>query len=267
MISFCGLPDVMPLQEKICKWPAPEVTWALLSYSDKLSRNDQLEAFQLAWSWWAEICAIKPKYSPNSRTANVLISFGGIDGGSGTLAWSELPCGSAERLRQMYDSSERWVVEEKPAHGFIDLARVAAHEIGHGIGIPHIASGNLMAPTYSRSIRRPQNGDLREAQLRYGKPSPVPVPPGPSPDPEENKAREIMRKRLELYLAIAGGLAKVTSTEWDDKIVAAGKSLVAQDWFVDIMVYLLARFSKTEQPVTMDQFADAVQEFRLMRNF
>lgn len=61
----------------------------------------------------------------------------------------------------------------------IDLCRVAVHELGHMIGIPHLSVGNLMAPTYSTGIATLQGGDIAEAVSRYGPPvnPPTPVPP------------------------------------------------------------------------------------------
>jgi hypothetical protein len=102
-----------------------------------------------------------------------------MDGQNGVLAESQLANGQSGQKWQRYDSGERWVNAERPNNFEIDLARVACHEIGHFIGIPHISQGNLLQPTYDVRIRKPQAGDIREAQARYGKPSPTaPPPPG-----------------------------------------------------------------------------------------
>lgn len=102
----------------------------------------------------------------------------------GVLAQSELANGRDGRKTQQYDSTERWVVSDRPANAQIDLARVACHELGHFIGIPHIAAGNLLQPTYDVRIRGPQGGDIAEARARYGPPA-VKPPPDDSPGPVE----------------------------------------------------------------------------------
>lgn len=85
---------------------------------------------------------------------------------------------------QRFDHMETWCYVSGtavPRDMRIDLGRVACHELGHVLGIPHIQAGNLMQPTYSYSIWTPQAGDIAEAQGRYGKP--VNAPPTPPPPP------------------------------------------------------------------------------------
>lgn len=179
---ICAVPpDALALAEAgVCKWPGGDVTWAVESHPSRLSFEDARDAYALAWGWWARVCGLRPRYTTNPRTANVLMGAGRIDGPSGTLAWSELPCGGAAQLRQRYDDAERWVVSETPAAGEIDLARVACHEVGHAVGIGHIGPGNLLAPTYSSRVRKPQAGDIEEAVRRYGPPREAP-PEAPPP--------------------------------------------------------------------------------------
>lgn len=183
---FCGLPDFM-VQDQTCAWPHKKITWNITGALPGMSAADQKAAYALAWSFWAEVCDIQPEYTA-SRAANVLMGAGGIDRAGGTLAWSELPCGSGESdtLNQKYDTLEPWgafdVTED--SRGQIDIVRVACHEIGHVIGIPHIQGGNLLAPTYNPAIRKPQLGDIDEAVKRYGKPVNIPAPTPQPGDPK-----------------------------------------------------------------------------------
>ncbi len=174
---FCGFPDLLPIQaaEAPCRWRKPRVGWSLLGSLPGLSVEQLQEAYRLAAGYWNEVCNIQMSSDGGSSNADIVASVGPIDGGMGTLAWSELPCAGDDRqLRQLYDQNESWVVSEQPRSGQIDLVRVACHELGHALGIPHIAAGNLMAPVYSIQIRKPQAGDVAEAVKRYG---PVPPPP------------------------------------------------------------------------------------------
>lgn len=185
---FCGLPDRMDMQAQLCKWPHKKITWNITGQLPSLSAADQKAAYHLAWSYWAEVCDIQPEYSSDPRTANVLMGAGRIDQQGGTLAWSELPCGnvsSTAQLDQLYGTEEPYGVFDigEPSQGRIDIVRVCCHECGHVIGIPHIATGNLLAPIYSTSIRKPRDGDKAEAVQRYGPPVVVPPTPTPTPTP------------------------------------------------------------------------------------
>lgn len=173
---FCGLPDRLNLGGRKCRWPMLELRWAITGRLPNISDSDLKSAYAEAWEYWAEVCGVRPEYSPSSKGANVVMGSGAIDGPSGTLAWSELPCGNAKQLEQRYDTREPWRIFDGSQSGYIDLVRVACHEIGHVIGIDHLSDGALMAPTYDRHIRKPQKADIREAQERYGEPSRSPPP-------------------------------------------------------------------------------------------
>lgn len=180
--TICGVDDRLGSTGRMCKWNTTVVSWHVSFVLPGISDLDVKGAFETAFSYWAEVCGIVPRYASTPSAVNIVAGSGGIDGPSGTLAWSEMPCGNAQRLAQKYDDGEAWVIASNPPPTKIDLVRVACHEIGHAIGIPHIGSGNLMQPTYDRNIRMPQVGDRAEAVARYG------VKNNPKPDPGEPTA-------------------------------------------------------------------------------
>lgn len=187
---FCGHPDRMEVSEAIRRWNPGNVVTVSVDGSAQLSgisRTQLLDAAGEAFAGWSEVCGIRFQVL-SAGVGNIHITTGRIDGPSGTLAWSELPgtnTGSNGRLTQKYDSAEPWVIAVNPPGNKTDLVRVIRHEGGHAIGISHIGNGNLMAPMYSRTIHKPQAGDIAEAQARYGKPSGNPAPaPTPQPQPE-----------------------------------------------------------------------------------
>jgi hypothetical protein len=170
-IRVCGVADYMLATD--CKWNKKEITWTIQSYPSNFSKQQIAEICLTAWSYWTEVCGLVPIYVEDSSEAMIVINMGEIDGPSNVLAWSEMPC-TDEQVHQKYDSSEHWIVSDCPTNG-IDIVRVVAHEIGHGIGIPHIGRGNLMAPIYDPKIRKPQKGDIEEAISRYGESASKPL--------------------------------------------------------------------------------------------
>lgn len=190
---FCGLPDIMPETMDLQKWPDPNIRWAITN-NWPISRAVVKDAISFAWAQWAAVCGVNPVYVDDPSQAHVLVQSSPIDGPMGVLAQSELANNTMNPKRQWYDNGEPWVVSEAPAASQIDLVRVACHEIGHVLGLPHIAAGNLLQPTYDVRIRAPQRGDIAEVVARYGpprNPAPAPpttpVPPAPTPQPGAEK--------------------------------------------------------------------------------
>lgn len=209
----CGVSDSYGAG-RLCRWPESvkkDITWTIIGNFTEFTHEETVAAFKEAWTYWEEVCDIKARYVSRSSQAYVVIDVGYIDGSSGTLAWSELPCSSSARqLDQKYDSGERWIISATPRNG-IDIVRVACHEIGHVIGISHIGPDNLMAATYSSKIRKPRGGDIIEARKRYGgavlpKPEPAPEPepePTPTPEPDGGSSQgfaELLKRLLKILL-------------------------------------------------------------------
>lgn len=164
----CGLPDfnlTAPGHE--CRWPMKEIAYCNAIQLPGMTAEQVLEAYDIAFSQWAQICDIEPRRVTDPKHANIYARSGtgkknGLDNRGGTLGWSELPCGVAEnvQLDQMFDEAESW--------SFNMAIAVFCHEIGHALGLPHLNDGNLMAPYYDPKVTAPQKGDIEEMQKLYG---------------------------------------------------------------------------------------------------
>lgn len=182
-VFICGTP-VQQLEalgvDGLAHWARGyRVRWGVVEGIGGFSARETVDIMRAAFDSWAAVCGFLHEYSTNSRAWNVEIRQRRIDGAFGTLAEAQLPVSSqartnpqALRLRQWYDTSERWTLAEGNTGQQIDLLRTAAHETGHTIGMGHAPSGsnNLMAPSLGL-LRGPGDWGKRESLRRYGEPA------------------------------------------------------------------------------------------------
>ena len=180
---FCGALDVRAVRGAAAAWRKRELSYHVTGSLPGVAAQDFRDCAARAFAQWQEVTPLTFAPAAPGAGPDVVLTTGRIDGPYGVLAWSELPDGSDRQLTQKYDSSERYVIAERPAQGRIDLLAVMAHEIGHALGLDHAPAGapDLMAPTYRPGLRTLQPGDVQRVQALYGKPSPPPPAPGPAP--------------------------------------------------------------------------------------
>lgn len=176
-MRFCGLPEALELDVSVRR--NNTATWQLAGDLANFGRDSLRAAIQLAFDTWSGVANCSAKEASPGETPDLILSTVRLDGPQGVLADCELPGPTIQHLRM--DTSEKWIIQLGPGvpQGKIDIERVLTHELGHFWGIGHISNGNLMAPTYSTSIDKPQSGDVQEITSRYGPPQTTPVPPTP----------------------------------------------------------------------------------------
>ncbi|XP_025862512.2 interstitial collagenase [Vulpes vulpes] len=177
----CGVPDVAQyVLTDGSQWDHTHLTYRIENYTPDLPRAEVDSAIEKAFQLWSNA-------SPLTFTkvfegqADIMISFvwgdhrdnSPFDGPNGNLAHA-FPPGPNIGGDIHFDEDETWTNNFRN----YNLYRVAAHELGHSLGLSHSTDiGALMYPNYmySGNVQLSQD-DINGIQAIYG-PSPNPVQP------------------------------------------------------------------------------------------
>ncbi|XP_055971014.1 interstitial collagenase [Sorex fumeus] len=190
----CGVPDVASYQltPGTSGWKHTHLTYRIENYTPDMPRADVDHAIEKAFELWSKVSPLtftKVFQDP----ADIILSFVWGDhrdnspfyGPDGDLAHAFGP-GPGLGGDVHFDEEETWTNNFKN----YNLYRVAAHELGHSLGLSHSTDiGALMYPTYifSGNVQLSQD-DINGIQALYGPSKNPNQPTGPqTPKPCDSK--------------------------------------------------------------------------------
>jgi hypothetical protein len=182
--------------QTISKWATANIAYYFVNGTDQLAGETERDVIRQAFALWAEQSPLTFSETTNEDEANIVIGWAVRDHGDGdpfdgpgdVLAHASFPNPYNERQVFLhFDDEERWVDSNTRD---VDLLTVAAHEIGHTLGLAHSSDPNsLMYPSYDGPRRFLGDDDVAGIQYLYGvasNPQAAPSVPGSqAPPPAE----------------------------------------------------------------------------------
>ncbi|HEX6035080.1 MAG TPA: matrixin family metalloprotease [Anaerolineales bacterium] len=174
----------------ISTWDKLDIAYAFVNGTGQLDGEVERDLVRRAFALWAEQTPLVFTEVADSSTADIVIGWAVGDHGDGdpfdgpgdVLAHASFPNPYDNgQVFLHFDDDERWVDSESRN---VDLMTVAAHEIGHTLGLAHSSDPNaLMFASYSGPRRFLSEDDVAGAQAIYGVGSaPEPAPEAPPQD-------------------------------------------------------------------------------------
>uniref|UniRef100_A0A286XCC1 Stromelysin-1 n=2 Tax=Cavia porcellus TaxID=10141 RepID=A0A286XCC1_CAVPO len=193
----CGVPDVGQFTQfpGMPKWRKNDLTYRVVNYTQDLSRDEVDSAIEKALKVWAEVTPLTFSRIYDGE-ADIMISFAfrehgdyiPFDGPGNVLGHAYAP-GPGINGDAHFDDDELWTKDTTGTNLFL----VAAHELGHSLGLFHSADPKaLMYPLYNSFTDlarfRLSQDDVNGIQFLYGPPPASPADPKVPTEPSHQES-------------------------------------------------------------------------------
>jgi matrixin/thrombospondin type 3 repeat protein len=182
----------------ISRWNKLDIAYFFINGTDKLQGDSEREVVRQAFDLWTQPTPLTFTEVSSQSQADIVIGWASgehgdgdsFDGPGDVLAHASFPNPYDDGAVFLhFDDDERWA---NTGTQNVDLLTVAAHEIGHTLGLDHTSDPEaLMYPSYSGPHRFLGSDDIAGAQSLYGvasAPQPGPnVPTNDEPPPSADQ--------------------------------------------------------------------------------
>jgi len=178
-VRYDDLPDLAEFVIDGRKWDHTNLTYFFQNGTLDIEGNDERQAIRDALALWAGVTPLTFTEVSSAASADIVILWAvgnhgdgsSFDGTNGILAHAFYPPPNGGSIAgdAHFDDAETWTLNFKSDSSQpIDLVTVAAHEIGHSLGLGHSqVSTALMAPFYTGSHRFLDQDDVNGIQFLY----------------------------------------------------------------------------------------------------
>lgn len=184
--------------QAISQWNKLEIAYFFINDTTKLTGDSERDLVRQAFALWAEQTSLTFTEASSRAEADIVIGWAAgehgdgdpFDGPGDVLAHASFPNPFDDRTVFLhFDNDERWVNSNSQN---VDLLTVAAHEIGHTLGLGHSSDPDaLMFPSYRGPHRFLGADDIAGVQDLYGAasaPQPGPsIPEDETPPPSASR--------------------------------------------------------------------------------